>query len=376
MGTLEAVADFVGTRGQLFRRPNRFRSADRLTGSGDERAVLASEGVLSHTEQRRPMTPSLLCHSDAKGGGDGRGPPTWLSDVRASSLLCLFLGCLRGSTAYTRSEASGLLRSFPCKHRGVLMIGGLLSSAWWQTVCHDFLSFNRFTAAELQTAFAGEIWAFKCTGCSRFLLKQGAKMSDWRVGALRSQAGSAAHALAQGAPGTQKGYMAVVVAEGKCVWLHVGGGFWPRRPCRWGKVSWKGEERGSPLACNRDFVALHTARTGQWGQSLSVTFNFISKLSSEMIIADCLVCTNRSHDLVWVTNGTPKVLFRAAGARTLGLNWACAGPTPLEYRPHLFFLRLNPIVLARCASDKPRARSLQSRMRIEVSILATAAIRS
>jgi len=170
--------------------------------------------------------------------------------------------------------------------------------------------------------------------------------------------------------------MAVVVAERKCVWLHVGGGFWPRRPCRGRKISWKGEERGSPLALNRDFVALHTARTGQWGQSLSVTFNFISKLSSEMIIADCLVCTNRSHDLVWVTNGTPKVLFRAAGARTLGLNWACAGPTPLEYRPHLFFLRLNPIVLARCASDKPRARSLQSRMRIEVSILATAAIRS
>jgi len=29
---------------------------------------------------------------------------------------------------------------------------------------------------------------------------------------------------AQGAPGTQKGYMAVAVAEGKCVWLHVGGG--------------------------------------------------------------------------------------------------------------------------------------------------------
>jgi len=104
---------------------------------------------------------------------------------------------VRGSTAYTRSEASGLLRSFPCKHRGVLMMGGLRSSAWWQTVCHDFLSFNMFTAAELQTAFAGEIRAFKCTGCSRFLLKQWAKMSDWRVGALQIQAGSVAHALAQ-----------------------------------------------------------------------------------------------------------------------------------------------------------------------------------
>ena len=120
--------------------------------------------------------------------------------------------------------------------------------------------------------------------------------------------------------------MAVVVAEGKCVWLHVGGGFWPRRPCRWGKVSWKGEERGSPLACNRDFVALHTARTGQWGQSLSDTFLFLSKLSNQMIIADSLVCTNRSHDLVWVTNGTPKLLFRAAGARKLGLNWTWGAP--------------------------------------------------
>jgi len=83
------------------------------------------------------MTPSLLCHSDAEEGGNGRGPSTWLSDVRASSLFCSFLGCLRGSTAYTRSEASGLLRSFPCKHRGVLMIGGLLFIAWWQTAERD-----------------------------------------------------------------------------------------------------------------------------------------------------------------------------------------------------------------------------------------------
>jgi len=46
------------------------------------------------------------------------------------------------------------------------------------------------------------------------------------------------------------------------------------------------------------------------------------------------------------------------------------------HRPHLCFLHLNPIVPARCASVNQQARSLQSRMRNEVPILSTAAIRS
>jgi len=71
--------------------------------------------------------------------------------------------------------------------------------------------------------------------------------------------------------------MVVMVAVGKCVWLHGGGGLWPLRPSRGGKIPRKGEERGSPLACDRDTVALHTGRTGHLGQSLSDTLLFMSK---------------------------------------------------------------------------------------------------
>jgi len=87
-----------------------------------------------------------------------------------------------------------------------------------------------------------------------------------------------------------------------------------------GGETYLGKVRNAGLRWREIDISWHTARTGQWGQSLSDTFLFISKISNQMIIADSLVCTNRSHDLVWVTNGTPKFLFRAAGARTLGLN--------------------------------------------------------
>jgi len=75
----------------------------------------------------------------------------------------------------------------------------------------------------------------------------------------------------------KQGYMVVVVAEGKCVWLYGGGGFWPLCRSRGGKIPRKAEERGSPLARDPDSVALHTGRIGHWGQSLSDTFLFMSK---------------------------------------------------------------------------------------------------
>jgi len=74
--------------------------------------------------------------------------------------------------------------------------------------------------------------------------------------------------------------MAVVVAEGRCVWLHVGGGFWPRRPCRGGNISWKGEERGSPLARNRDFVA-HCSDWAMGSVSLGHVSFYIKALESD-----------------------------------------------------------------------------------------------
>jgi len=65
------------------------------------------------------------------------------------------------------------------------------------------------------------------------------------------------------------------------------------------------------------------------GVSLSQTRFFLcQKLSHQMKITDSPLCTNTSYELVWVTNETRRLLFRAAGAPTLGLNWAWGKRAP------------------------------------------------